>query len=175
MAHLCELRRRAGWAAAALILVASASGCGGDEDFDLPDWDAPGQNSRVGDLMLRYAHLAEPRGGEPWKPGDDVPGYVWVYNKSQKDDKLIGASSPVASSVQIVGADDKPREEVRLPAQKLVELESGKPHLLLRGLRKQIRGGEYVKITLRFRDAGSTTFNIAAQRPQRDESPSPSE
>ncbi|MEU4965396.1 copper chaperone PCu(A)C [Streptomyces smyrnaeus] len=173
MARLGGPRCRAGLAAAALALVTAVSGCGGDDDFNLPDWDAPGQNARVGDLMLRYAHLAEPRDG-PWRAGDDVPGYVRLYNKGQKDDKLVGASSPAAASVRLVGPDGEPLEDgVRLPSGELVELESGKNHLLLRDLRKQVRGGDYIKITLRFRDAGSTTFNIAAQRPQYDKSPSP--
>jgi copper(I)-binding protein len=106
----------------------TASGCGGDDDFSLPDWDAPGQNARVGDLMIRYAHAAEPR-GEPWQPGDDVPAYVWLYNKGgDQADKLVGASTPNAASVDLVDSDSKPLPGgVDLPANQLVELEQGGP------------------------------------------------
>ncbi|MFD3823222.1 copper chaperone PCu(A)C [Streptomyces sp. NPDC058625] len=173
MARRSALRGRCGLAAAALALAVTAGGCGGD-DFSLPDWEAPGQNARIGDLMIRYAHLAEPR-GEPWKPGDDVPAYVWLYNKGAEADRLVGASTPAADSVDIVGPDGKPLSDgVNLPENKLVELEPGKAHLVLRDLRQQVRGGDFIKITMRFQDAGSITFNIQSQIPAYDQSPSPS-
>lgn len=172
---LTRTRARNGLAAGALAVALAllGSGCGADDDFSLPDWDAPGQNTRVGDLMIRYAHLAEPTGG-PWQPGDDVPAYVWLYNKSGGADRLVGASSPMAASVDIVDADGKPLPDgVELPKNDLVELEPGRNHLLLRDVREVIRGGDATEITLRFEDAGSTTFVIQAQPPVYDDSPSP--
>ncbi|CAL9521115.1 hypothetical protein SUDANB176_03854 [Streptomyces sp. enrichment culture] len=168
-------RTRHGLAATALALTLAlvGSGCAGDDDFSLPDWDTPGQNARVGDLMIRYAHLAEPT-GEPWQPGDDVPAYVWIYNKSGGSDRLVGASSPTAESVDVVDSDGKPLPDgVGLPENDLVELEPGKNHLILRNVREVIRGGDATEITLRFEDAGSTTFGIQAQPPAHDESPGP--
>lgn len=60
-----------------------------------------------------------------------------------------------------------------LPANQLVELERGKPHLVLRDVREFIRGGDFMKFTMRFDDAGSITFNIQSQVPVYDEGPSP--
>lgn len=163
----------AGALALALTLALLGSGCGADDDFSLPDWDAPGQNARVGDLMIRYAHLAEPTGA-PWQPGDDVPAYLWVYNKSGGSDRLVGASSPMAASVDIVDADGKRLPDgVELPENDLTELEPGKHHLVLRDVRQVIRGGDATEITLRFEDAGPVTFGIQAQPPVYDESPVP--
>ncbi|WP_369202432.1 copper chaperone PCu(A)C [Streptomyces sp. PU-14G] len=161
---------------AAFALALGAVGCGGDDDFSLPDWDAPGQNARVGSLMLRYAHVAEPRHG-PWKPKDDVPVYVWIYNKGDEADKLVSARTTAADAVEVVSSDGKRRsEEIALPAHKLTQLERGKPHLLLRNVRKVIRGGDYIELTVRFRDAGSHTVRVPAQTPKYDsDSPSPSE
>ncbi|MER7407895.1 copper chaperone PCu(A)C [Streptomyces sp. NPDC000070] len=173
MTRLFTFRSRFGLTAAALALAAAASGCGGDDDFSLPDWDAPGQNARIGDIMIRYAHVAEPR-GEPWQPGDDVPAYVWLYNKGSEADKLVGARTPNAASVDIVDAGGKPLSGgLDLPANKLVELEPGKAHLVLRDVREVIRGGDFMKFTMRFQNAGSITFNIQSQIPAYDESPSP--
>ncbi|MEU2895142.1 copper chaperone PCu(A)C [Streptomyces sp. NPDC001273] len=169
------LRARNGLAAGALAvtLALTGSGCGADDDFSLPDWDAPGQNARVGDLMIRYAHLAEPTGG-PWRPGDDVPAYVWLYNKGGGSDRLVDASSPMAASVDIVDSDGKRLPDgVELPENDLVELEPGKNHLILRNVREVIRGGDATEITLRFQDAGPATFGIQAQPPVYDESPVP--
>ncbi|MFI9824792.1 hypothetical protein ACIHFC_30705 [Streptomyces sp. NPDC052013] len=61
-------------------MAMALGGCGGDDDFSLPQWDEPGRNARVDDIMIRDAHVAEPRGGKPWQPGDGVPAYVWLYN-----------------------------------------------------------------------------------------------
>ncbi|WP_328563511.1 copper chaperone PCu(A)C [Streptomyces coelicoflavus] len=167
------LRRRKALAGYAAAIALTASGCGGDDEFSLPDWHAPGQNARVGDIMIRYAHVAEPK-GEPWQPGDDVPAYVWLYNKGDKDDRLVSASTPNAASVDLVDADGKKLSDgVSLPENKLVELERGKTHLVLRDVREQIRGGDFMKFTMKFEDAGPVTFDIQAQVPAHDENPSP--
>ncbi|MFB7653429.1 MULTISPECIES: copper chaperone PCu(A)C [unclassified Streptomyces] len=173
MVALSALRSRPILAVAALALAMATSGCGGDEEFSLPEWDAPGQNARVDDIMIRYAHVAEPRGG-PWQPGDDVPAYVWLYNKGGEDDRLIGADTPNASAVNIVDSDGKRLPDgVDLPANELVEMEQGKAHLVLQDVRQTIRGGDFMTFTLRFEEAGSITFKIQSQIPVYDESASP--
>lgn len=172
--HCASFRGRRGLAAAAFALAVTASGCG-DDGFSLPEWDAPGQNARIGNIMIRYAHVAEPRGG-PWPLGDDVPAYVWLYNKGGETDRLLGASTPNAAGVDIVDADGKTLPEgVELPVNKLVELEPGKAYLVLREVREVIRGGDFMKFTLRFERAGSITFNIQSQVPVYDKSPSPNQ
>lgn len=72
----------AGRSAGALVaaVALALSGCGAD-GFDPQQWNAPGQNEKVGSVLIRYAHIAEPR-GKPWKQGDDVPAYMWLYNKA---------------------------------------------------------------------------------------------
>ncbi|MFB6550595.1 copper chaperone PCu(A)C [Streptomyces sp. NPDC056405] len=171
-------RGRTARSAAAAVLAATAlalSGCGGDDSFELQDWHAPGQNASVGDVLIRYAHVAEPK-GEPWQPGDDVPAYVWLMNQGDKTDRLVSASSPNAESVNIVNADGKPLPNgVELPPNKLQQLEPTNHHLLLRDVREVVRGGDFMKITLNFEKAGSVTFNIQSQIPVYDSSPSPSE
>ncbi|MDG9711345.1 copper chaperone PCu(A)C [Streptomyces sp. DH10] len=149
----------------------TASGCGGDEDFFLPDWDAPGRNARVGDLVIRYAHVAVPL-GEPWQPGDDVPAYVGLHNMSDQAGNLVGASTPNAASVDIVDSDSKPLPGgVDLPVNQLVELEQGKAHLVLRDVRRLIRGGDFMKFTMRFENAGSITCNVQSQIPSTTKAP----
>jgi copper(I)-binding protein len=152
----------------------AVSGCGPDETFSLPDWDAPGQNARVGDIMIRYAHVAEPSGG-PWQPGEDVPAYVWLYNKGGEADRLVGADTPNAASVDIVGPEGTVLNDgIDLPENELVELEAGKNHVVLRDVRELIRGGDFMKFTMRFEDAGPITFDIPAQPPAYEENSSPS-
>ncbi|WP_455355724.1 copper chaperone PCu(A)C [Streptomyces sp. SYSU K217416] len=169
--HRCRGRSALATVIVGLALV--LSGCGSDEGFDPEEWNAPGQNARVGSVLIRYAHLAEPR-AEPWKAGDDVPAYLWLVNEGSEPDTLLGASTPAAASVDLVQPDGKQLPE-GLPLQpgRLYQLEPGKTHLVLRDVRQTIRGGDYVKVTVRFEKGGSATLNVPAQRPAYDESPSP--
>ncbi|WP_229866293.1 copper chaperone PCu(A)C [Streptomyces spinoverrucosus] len=142
-----------------LAAVWGATGCGNDNEYN-----PPGANARVGPVLIRYAHLAEPPDG-PWETGDDVPFYAWLFNQGQRSDRLLGAKTTVAPSVDIVTADGAVRGPVALPTGKLVELEEGRVHLQLRGLRQQIRGGEFVWITLRFERAGEIALQVHSQIP----------
>ncbi|MCC9708451.1 copper chaperone PCu(A)C [Streptomyces sp. MNU76] len=143
-----------------LAVVVGATGCGSDGG----DYNPPGANARVGPVLIRYAHIAEPPDG-PWEKGDDAPFYVWFFNQGQESDRLLGAETTVARSVDIVDADGAVRGPVALPTGKLVELEKGRAHLLLRDLRQQIRGGDYVWITLRFERAGEIALQVHSQIP----------
>ncbi|MEU0340475.1 copper chaperone PCu(A)C [Streptomyces bobili] len=143
-----------------LAAVWGTTGCGADGN----DYNPPGANARVGPVLIRYAHIAEPPDG-PWGTGDDAPLYVWLFNQGQHTDKLLGAETTVARSVDIVTADGAVQGPVALPTGKLVELEKGRAHLLLRDLRQQIRGGDYVWITLRFERAGEIALQVHSQIP----------
>ncbi|MEU0214819.1 copper chaperone PCu(A)C [Streptomyces sp. NPDC006265] len=155
-------RGRTALLTAALLALTS---CGSEEGFDPQEWDAPGQNGKVGSMLVRYAHMAEPR-GEPWQPGDDVPVYMWLYNKGPDEDRLVGASTPVARSVEIVDGQGEPvRDGVSIPVDDLQGLESDATHLVLRDLRQTVRGGEFVEFTVRFEKSGNLDFKLPAQIP----------
>ncbi|MCZ7456268.1 copper chaperone PCu(A)C [Streptomyces sp. WMMC940] len=142
-----------------LTALVGVAGCGNDNEYN-----PPGANARVGQVLIRYAHIAQPPDG-PWEKGDDVPFYTWLFNQGQTSDRLLGAETTVAGSVDIVNADGAARGPVTLPPGKLVELEDGRVHLMLRGLRRQIRGGDYVWITLRFERAGEIALQVHSQIP----------
>ncbi|MFI7142351.1 copper chaperone PCu(A)C [Streptomyces massasporeus] len=124
----------------------------------------PGANARVGSVLIRYAHIAEPPNG-PWERGANAPFYVWLFNQGRSTDRLLGAETTVARSVDIVNADGATQGPVALPTGKLIELERDRTHLLLRDLRRQIRGGDYVWITLRFERAGEIALQVHSQIP----------
>ncbi|WP_331462219.1 copper chaperone PCu(A)C [Streptomyces sp. Z38] len=142
------------------LVAAGAAGCGDAENEHNP----PGANARVGPVLIRYAHIAEPPDG-PWEPRDDAPFYLWLFNQGEDTDRLLGAETTVARSVDIVRADGTVRGPVDVPTRELIELEKGRTHLLLRDLSRQIRGGDYVWVTLRFERAGEVALQVHSQVP----------
>ncbi|MEG3627270.1 copper chaperone PCu(A)C [Streptomyces poriticola] len=153
-------RRAVGFVVAGcLAVMLGATGCASEAEYD-----PPGANARIGSVLIRYAHIAEPPDG-PWQQGDDVPFYLWLYNQGDSADRLIGAETTVARSVDIVNADDAGRGPVNLPPGRVVELQEGGAHLLLRGLLQEIGGGDYLWITLRFERAGEIALQVHSQVP----------
>ncbi|GAA2498365.1 copper chaperone PCu(A)C [Streptomyces gobitricini] len=138
----------------------TAAGCGSTQG----EYNPPGANARIGSVLIRYAHIAEPPDG-PWEPGDDAPLYMWLFNQGERPDRLLGAETTVARSVDIVTAEGSTRGPVEVPVGKPVELSKEQPHLLLRGLREQLRGGDYAWVTLRFQHAGEVALQVHAQLP----------
>lgn len=146
---------------AGCLAAVGMTGCFGDADIT---HNPPGANVRVGPVLIRYAHIAEPPDG-PWEPGDDAPFYLWLFNQGQRADRLLGAETTAAQSVDIVTADGTVRGPLNVPTGQLLELERGRVHLVLRDLRQQIRGGDYVWITLRFERAGEIALQVHSQIP----------
>ncbi|WP_435613398.1 copper chaperone PCu(A)C [Streptomyces sp. bgisy159] len=154
-------RRAVAVVAAGCLATVGVAGCSADDDIT---HNPPGANARVGSVLIRYGHIAEPTDG-PWERGDDAPFYAWLFDQGQQPDRLLGAETTAAQSVDIVSADGTVRGPVEVPTGRLVELKKGNPHLLLRGLRQEIRAGDYVWITLRFERAGEIALQAHAQLP----------
>ncbi|MEU0112345.1 copper chaperone PCu(A)C [Streptomyces bobili] len=154
-------RRAITFLMAGCLAALGTTGCAGGDDIT---HNPPGANARIGPVLIRYAHIAEPP-DDPWAEGDDAPFYLWLFNQGQRPDRLLGAETTVAQSVDIVSAGGAVRSTVDVPTGKLVELEKGRAHLLLRDLRRQIRGGDYVWVTLRFERAGEIALQVHSQIP----------
>lgn len=99
--------------------------------------------------------------------------YVTLVNRGAKADRLIGASSPIARSVEIheMRMDGQVMRMrmvsggVAVPAGGRAELKPGGLHLMLMGLKQPLKAGERADITLRFENAGAVTtaFEVRAQ------------
>ncbi len=110
----------------------------------------------------------------PAPAGGNGVGYVVLANGG-KADRLVSASSPVAGRVEIhesmvMGGKammhPRPRG-IDLPAGKTVALKPESFHLMLIGLKKPLKVGETVPVTLKFEKAGSVTvpFDVRAAGP----------
>ena len=126
--------------------------------------DSPGTNLEVDGVKIRYAHLEAPEDPDGWEAGDDVPLYVWLHNSSGEDRELVGASSPVASEVTL----SEGTLPVDLPRDDWLELERGRPHLVLHDIEEQGRGAEFVTVTLTFASGREAVMQVEAVDPQPD-------
>ena len=88
--------------------------------------------------------------------------------------KLVSASSPAASDVQIhemlmSGDVMKMREvaSIDLPAGKAVELKPGGYHIMLMGLKQMLKAGDMVAVTLVVEGADKKRQNIEVKAPVR--------
>jgi len=91
-------------------------------------------------------------------PGQNV-GAAYLELKSATDSTLIKAESPAAGSVEIHKMSMKNgvmemrmQDTLELPAGQAVKLEPGGLHLMLFDLKKPLKVGENVPLTLHFQD-----------------------
>lgn len=112
----------------------------------------------------------------PWSretaPAQTVGGgFVTILNGGKVEDRLVAASSPVAGEVQLHtmsmdGGIMRMRQlqgGIPVPAGGRVELRPGGLHLMFIGLKRPLRQGERIPVTLRFQRAGQVTVRFAVQ------------
>lgn len=143
-------------AAVAVLVAAPLAGCYSAADAEV---NPPGRNLRVNDIAIRYAHLDDPdTPGTGYRPGDDVPLYLWLVNESGEPAALAGVSSSIAQDVTLTEGD----LPVDLPVGELVDLGPDNAHFVLREITTQVRGAQFVPISLTFADGSEVEFEVEA-------------
>ena len=91
--------------------------------------------------------------------------YLVIENKGSEADRLIGASSPVAETVELhehIEEDGvmkmRPIEGLDIPARGQVELKPGGYHVMLIGLLETLEVGDGISVTLMFEKSGEITL-----------------
>lgn len=150
------MARKAGTAAcvAAVIML---SGCGSDEPrSEASPHSVPAYgHAATGDLVVSDAWIAQPlpsAGEQPMM----VAGYAGIENTGTTADRLVRASSPVASTVEIHRTVDmkgaagtmRPVDDLTLPPEATTALEPGGYHLMFIGLKHPLRVGADVEVRL---------------------------
>lgn len=96
-------------------------------------------------------------------PAHVSAGYVIIHNPTAQDDALTGASADWADHIQLhtITTNDKgvmqmkPMTEMGLPAGGDLALRPGGMHMMIFGLKRDLRVNETVTVTLVFRNAGA--------------------
>ena len=91
-----------------------------------------------------------------------------IHNDEAKQDFLVGGSSPVADRVEVhTHVNDNGVMRMRevkggipLEAKGVTELKPGSYHVMFMGLKKPLKEGEKVPVTLKFKNAKPQTVQL---------------
>lgn len=104
--------------------------------------------------------------------GASSAAYLTISNSGDAADRLVKVSSDVAAAVELHNNENKDGvmimtqlQSVDVPAGGTVEFDPGGMHMMLIGLKRDLKAGESVPITLQFAQAG----DVAVQATVRDE------
>jgi copper(I)-binding protein len=114
-------------------------------------------------LLLSGAALAQVTVGDPWiratVPAQKTSG-AFMQLSSKQDARLVGVRTPVAGNAEIHQMEMQGQsmkmhavDGIALPAGKPVNLASGGYHIMLFDLKRQLKEGETVPLTLVVEDA----------------------
>ncbi|HMS19494.1 copper chaperone PCu(A)C [uncultured Sphingorhabdus sp.] len=98
-------------------------------------------------------------------------GFLTIRNNGNVSDRLVSATSPSATEVQIhtmsmdggVMRMRQLKDGIAIPAGQSVELKPGGLHLMFIGLKKPFKQGAKIPATLKFARAGSVQVTFAVQ------------
>lgn len=109
---------------------------------------------------------------KPWARSAMMDGngaaYMLLQNHSDEDDAIVGASSEVAEAVEIHLSQMKDdgtmemiqQESISLPADGEVEFKSGSYHVMLIGLKQELKTGSEFSLTLHFKNHEDINLTI---------------
>ncbi len=98
--------------------------------------------------------------------------YLTLVNKGDAPDALVAASSEVANAVELHKSEMKgnvmrmvPVPRIEVPARGRTELKPGGFHIMLIGLKRDLKPGDVVKMTLRFEKSGEKVVTARVRKP----------
>lgn len=123
--------------------------------------------TRAGDIVITDA-----RSRETPPLGKVGAAYLTLTNTGKSADRFLGGSTPAAAELQIhevLNTDGVMRmrqleQGLALPPGQTVKAAPGGIHLMLMGLKRPLKAGATVPVTLRFERAGpvAVTFKVVA-------------
>jgi copper(I)-binding protein len=100
--------------------------------------------------------------------GGNGAAYLLLHNHTEADDKLTGVSSDIAtaaeihlSQVKVDGTMEMTKQEsIPLPIDAEVELKPGSYHIMLIGLKKDLKAGNEIALILHFKNHEDITLTV---------------
>jgi copper(I)-binding protein len=104
-------------------------------------------------------------------PGKSTIGAAYATIESPTADRLVAASTPVASKAELhtmsmsgMVMKMRPIAGVDIPAGQKVTLAPGGMHIMLIGLKKPLQAGQSFPLALTFAKAGTRTVEVAVEK-----------
>jgi copper(I)-binding protein len=149
-----------------LVLTACAPAAGSGEP-------ALSQNGiEIFDPWVRAAAMKAETGDDMHSGGAVTGAFMLLKNTTDQADTLLGASSDVAEMVQIhettMSGGVMSMAEVagvEIPAGGLAELKPGGYHVMLIGLKRELKEGETIPLVLFFENAGEVSIQVPVKMP----------
>lgn len=97
--------------------------------------------------------------------------YLLLNNHTDTDDELVGISSDAAAVMEIhlsqMDANGVmqmiPQESIPLPAGGELELKPGSYHIMMIGLKQDLKAGDNITVTLHFKNHADITLTVPVQ------------
>ncbi|GII93356.1 copper chaperone PCu(A)C [Sinosporangium siamense] len=148
--------RRLALAAGAFLAAAPAlAGCaaGFDSVVERPYSPTEAATLKTDRLTISQAFLLGPDAGGNLPAGGSSPLYLSLVNTGQAPDTLTGVTAEGVGTVKIA-------QPIALPVNEFVSTAGTPPKVNVEGLAKPLRGGESVKVTLQFANAGNIAIHV---------------
>ena len=112
---------------------------------------------------------------EPWaraaQTGGNSAAYLMLHNHSSSADELLGASSDIAEAVEVHLSQMGPNGEMQMLPQESVPLAAGEEamfqpgglHIMLIGLKRDLKAGDSFQVVLHFKTHADITVEIPVQ------------
>lgn len=162
-------------AVAGLMLVACAAPAapaqnrGGQSDIAIRDaWARP----TMGMMGASEGH-SHGGHGDAAKMGMNSAAYMVIENKGSAPDRLLSASGDVAESVEVHQTKQKDgmmvmeqmTDGLEVPANGNVELRPAGYHIMLVGVKRDLKPGDTFKLTLNFQSGKAIPVDVTVREP----------
>jgi len=154
-------------------LLITACSRGSDADIQISDpWvrAAAMMPSQDADLQLDVTQMGED--GMAKGSGANSAAFMLIENRGSQADRLLAAESEVAEAIEIhlsqMDGDVmvmRQLDGLAIPARQKVELKPGSYHIMLIGIRHDLKPGDIVEFTLRFERAPTETIQAEVRLP----------
>ena len=143
-------------AVAVATLIPVLAGCEAGLNAPVLQWHrpTPGASAVVGTLRINNMFILGATPDTSLQPGTST-GVFFAVTSNGGPDTLTSISAPgAAASVRLPGGS------VAVGAGQTVRLTGPVPQVVLQGLTRPLNGGQFIRLVLTFRNAGSVPMNV---------------
>jgi copper(I)-binding protein len=143
-------------AVAAATLIPVLAGCEAGLNAPVLQWHkpTPGASAVVGSIRINNMFIVGAAPDSSLQPGTST-GVFFALSNNGGPDTLISISAPgAAASVSLPGGS------VAVGRDQTALLTGPVPEVVLQGLTRPLRGGQFIRLVLTFQNAGSVPMNV---------------